>query len=344
MDVNALQSVARGMVSPGKGILAMDESHPTCDKRFDKLGIEKSEENRRNYRSMLVTAAGLGDHVAGAILFDETLRQRTADGAPFAEHLNGVGIIPGIKVDKGAKALAGHDGEKITEGLDGLRARVEEYYGLGARFAKWRAVITIGDGLPSRACVEGNAHALARYAALCQEGGLVPIVEPEVLMDGAHVIERCYEVTEYTQRTVFAELAVQGVELSGIVLKPNMVVSGAECPRQADATEVARLTLKCLKRTVPAAVPGVAFLSGGMSDEAATANLNAINRLAQSEGGAPWSITFSYGRALQQQAMKTWGGDVANVAAAQRVISKRARLNGAASTGSYAAAMEEQAA
>lgn len=344
MDVNALQSVARGMVSPGKGILAMDESHPTCNKRFDKLGIEKSEENRRRYRSMLVTAAGLANHVSGTILFDETLRQQTTDGVPFTKHLDDVGIIPGIKVDKGAKALAGHEGEKITEGLDGLRERLVEYYDLGARFAKWRAVITIGDGLPSRACVEGNAHALARYAALCQESGLVPIVEPEVLMDGAHTIERCYEVTECTQRTVFAELAVQGVELSGIVLKPNMIIPGAECPRQADAAEVARLTLKCLQRTVPAAVPGVAFLSGGMDDETATTNLDAINRLAQSEGGAPWNVTFSYGRALQQQAMKTWGGDAANVAAAQQVISKRARLNGAAATGSYAAAMEEQAA
>ncbi len=344
MDINTLQSVARAMVSPGKGILAMDESHPTCQKRFEQLGIEVSEDNRRHYRSMLVTAPDLGDHISGAILFDETLRQCTTDGVSFAQYLESAGIIPGIKVDQGAKALARHDGEKVTEGLDGLRERLEEYRGLGARFAKWRAVITIGDAMPSRACVEANAHALARYAALCQETDIVPIVEPEVLMDGAHSIERCHELTEYTQRTVFDELSTQGVELSGIVLKPNMVVSGAGCERQADTDEVARMTLKCLLSTVPPTVPGIAFLSGGMSDEAATANLNAINQLAQREGGAPWNITFSYGRALQQQAMKTWKGDPANIAAAQRVVSRRARLNGIASTGAYTAEMEAQAA
>ena len=330
------------MVSHGKGILAMDESEPTCKKRFGEIGIESNEKNRMGYRSMLVTVLNLGDYISGAILFDETIRQRTTDGIPFAQHLDGVGIIPGIKVDKGAKVLAGHANEKITEGLDGLRERLKEYRDLGARFAKWRAVITIGDGMPSQTCVECNAHALARYAALCQEADIVPIVEPEVLMDGAHSIERCYEVTEYTQQTTFSELTKQGVELGGIVLKPNMVVSGAKCLQQADTNEVARMTLKCLRATVPAMVSGVAFLSGGMSDEVATANLNAVNQLAQQEGGVPWSITFSYGRALQQRALKVWKGNEANVSVAQQAIYKRAHLNGAASTGDYVADMEKQ--
>ncbi len=344
MDIGALQDTARSMVAAGKGILAMDESHPTCKKRFDQIGIEAGEDNRRNYRSMLVTAPGLGDYIAGAILFDETLRQRTADGEPFTRHLENIGVIPGIKVDKGAQALAGHAGEKITEGLDGLRERLAEYHDLGARFAKWRAVITIGDAIPSQACIKANAHALARYAALCQEAGIVPIVEPEVLMDGPHSIEYCYEITAYTQREVFRQLAMQDVESGGIVLKPNMIVSGSECVRQADAGKVARMTLKCLRDTVPSTVPGIAFLSGGMSDEAASANLNAINQLAQHGDGVPWSLTFSYGRALQQRALSVWKGDPANVPAAQQALSKRARLNGAASTGAYAAAMEEQAA
>ena len=341
MNTSKLQSVAQDMVSAGKGILAMDESHPTCKKRFDAIGVRADESSRRDYRSMLVTAPDIGNYISGAILFDETIRQQTTGGVPFARHLESAGIVPGIKVDKGTKALAGHASEKITEGLDGLRERLDEYHSLGARFAKWRAVITISDGIPSQACIEANAHALARYAVLCQEADIVSIVEPEVLMDGAHSIERCYEVTELTQHEVFAELATQGVEPGGIVLKPNMIVSGAECPEQAGADRVARMTLKCLRETVPAAVPGIVFLSGGMSDEAASENLNAINRLAQSEGGAPWRITFSYGRALQQKALKIWRGDAANVPIAQRAIAKRARLNGAASTGSYTASMEQ---
>ena len=344
MDIKTLQGVARELVSTGKGILAMDESHPTCKRRFDALGIDSNEDSRRSYRGMLVEAPAIGDYISGVILFDETIRQQTVSGVSFARYLESAGVIPGIKVDKGAKALAGHPGEKITEGLDGLRERLAEYRGLGARFAKWRAVITIGDGIPSRACIEGNAHALARYAALCQEAGVVPIVEPEVLMDGAHTIERCLEATRLAQREVFDQLKVQGVDPGGILLKPNMVVPGSECPRRAGAEEVAAMTLKCLRDVVPGAVPGIAFLSGGMSDEVASENLDAINRLARREGGAPWKLTFSYGRALQQQALKTWKGDAANFAAAQRALVKRARLNGAAATGSYSAAMEEQAA
>ena len=340
MDIDTLQSTARAMVAAGNGILAMDESHPTCKKRFDALGIESNAEQRRSYRSMLVTAPTLADHISAAILFDETLRQQTSDGMPFPRYLESVGIIPGIKVDKGAKALAGHEREKVTEGLDGLRERLEEYRGLGARFAKWRAVIIIGDGMPTSACIDANSHALARYAALCQEADMVPIVEPEVLMDGAHSIEVCHAVTEQAQYAVFTQLETQGVELGGIVLKPNMVISGADCSRQANADEVAKMTLNCLRNTVPTSVPGVAFLSGGMSDETAAVNLNSINQLAKSEGGAPWKITFSYGRALQQQALKTWCGKQSRLAAAQQVIAKRACLNAAASTGAYTPDME----
>ena len=339
MNLQTLQSTAAAMVSAGHGILAMDESHPTCQKRFDKLGIEANTENRRRYRSMLVSTPNLAATIAGAILFDETIRQNVDDGPSFVEYFSASGIIPGIKVDKGAMALAGCSGEKITEGLDGLRERLQEYHALGARFAKWRAVITIGSGLPSEICIVTNAHALARYAALCQECDIVPIVEPEVLMDGDHTIERCYEVTVQAQSRVFDELRSHGVALSGIVLKPNMVVSGMQCPQQADASEVARMTLQCLKKTVPAEVPGIAFLSGGMSDEDASNNLNAINLLAKSEE-APWRLTFSYGRALQQGAMRAWGGDSANIQLAQQAISKRARLNGAAATGSYTVDME----
>ena len=344
MGIEVLRDTAQGMVSSGKGILAMDESDPTCRKRFASIGVECSEESRRAYRSMLIAAPGLGDCIAAAILFDETIRQDTTAGVPFPRYLQDTGIIPGIKVDKGARALAGHPGEKVTEGLDGLRERLQEYRELGARFAKWRAVITIGDSLPSEACIGANAHALARYAALCQEADIVPIVEPEVLMDGTHSIARCYEVTEHTQRETFRELAAQGVELSGIVLKPNMVVSGSDCPEQADSAEVARMTLKCLRGSVPSSVPGIAFLSGGMSDEVATANLDVINRLARQSGNAEWRITFSYGRALQQSALKVWRGDPENVPEAQRVIARRARLNGAASTGEYSAQMESRAA
>ena len=339
MNRETLSATARAMVAPGKGILAMDESHPTCKKRFDALGIEFTEENRRTYRDMLVTAAGLGDHVGGAILFDETLRQKLLDDTPFPEHLNSIGIVPGIKVDKGAKDLAGHPGEKVTEGLDGLRERLVEYAELGARFAKWRAVITIGEGLPSEACLEANAHALARYAALCQEADLVPIVEPEVLMNGEHDIDRSYEVTVRALEVTFDQLARQGVWLEGIVLKPSMVISGDRCAEQADVETVAARTVECLKKTVPAEVPGIAFLSGGQSDEEASAHLNAINQ----HPDLPWAVTFSYGRALQQQAMKSWGGAEANRGIGQAAISKRARLNGAAARGAYDVEMEKAA-
>ena len=339
MNRETLSATAHAMVAPGKGILAMDESHPTCKKRFDTLGIEFTEENRRAYRDMLVTAAGLGDHVGGAILFDETLRQKLLDGTPFPQHLNSIGIVPGIKVDKGAKDLAGHPGEKVTEGLDGLRERLTEYAELGARFAKWRAVITIGDGLPSEACLEANAHGLARYAALCQEADLVPIVEPEVLMNGEHDIARSYEVTVRALEVTFDQLARQGVWLEGIVLKPSMVISGDRCAEQADVETVAARTVECLKKTVPAAVPGIAFLSGGQSDEEASAHLNAINQ----HPDLPWAVTFSYGRALQQQAMKSWGGAEANRGTGQDAIAKRARLNGAAARGAYNSGMEQAA-
>ena len=339
MNREALSATAHAMVAPGKGILAMDESHPTCKKRFDALGIEFTEENRRDYRDMLVTAAGLGDHVGGAILFDETLRQKLLDGTPFPQHLNSIGIVPGIKVDKGAKDLAGHPGEKVTEGLDGLRERLTEYAELGARFAKWRAVITIGDGLPSEACLEANAHGLARYAALCQEADLVPIVEPEVLMNGEHDIDRSYEVTVRALEVTFDQLARQGAWLEGIVLKPSMVISGDRCAEQADVETVAARTVECLKKTVPAAVPGIAFLSGGQSDEEASAHLNAINQ----HPDLPWAVTFSYGRALQQQAMKSWGGTEANRGTGQDAIAKRARLNGAAARGAYNSGMEQAA-
>ena len=339
MDRETLSATARAMVAPGKGILAMDESHPTCQKRFDALGIEFTEENRRAYRDMLVTAGGLGDHVGGAILFDETLRQQLLDGTPFPEHLNSIGIVPGIKVDKGAKDLAGHPGEKVTEGLDGLRERLAEYVGLGARFAKWRAVITIGEGMPSEACLEANAHALARYAGLCQEANLVPIVEPEVLMNGEHDIDRSYTVTVRALQVTFEQLARQGVWLEGIVLKPSMVISGDQCAEQADVETVAARTVDCLKKTVPPEVPGIAFLSGGQSDEEASAHLNAINQ----HPDLPWAVTFSYGRALQQQAMKSWGGAEANRDTGQAAISKRARLNGAAARGAYDAGMEQAA-
>ena len=339
MNRETLSATARAMVAPGKGILAMDESHPTCQKRFDALGIEFTEENRRTYRDMLVTAAGLGDHVGGAILFDETLRQKLLDGTPFPEHLNSIGIVPGIKVDKGAKDLAGHPGEKVTEGLDGLRDRLAEYVELGARFAKWRAVITIGEGLPSEACLEANAHGLARYAALCQEADLVPIVEPEVLMNGEHDIDRSYDVTVRALEVTFDQLVRQGVWLEGIVLKPSMVISGDQCAEQADVETVAARTVECLKKTVPAEVPGIAFLSGGQSDEEASAHLNAINQ----HPDLPWAVTFSYGRALQQQAMKSWSGAEANRGIGQAAISKRARLNGAAARGAYDVEMEKAA-
>ncbi len=341
MNKEELNKIARAMVAPGRGILAMDESHPTCNKRFEKLGIPTTEDMRRAYRDMLVTAPGLSDYISGTILFDETIRQQTLDGTPFAEHLNKNGIIPGIKVDAGAKVLAGHKSEKITEGLDGLRERFEEYHSLGARFSKWRAVITIGDQIPSWACVEANAHALARYAHLSQEAGIVPIVEPEVLMDGDHSIERCYEVTDLTQRIVFLQLKNQGVLLEGMVLKPSMVISGALVNNRADTNAVAEQTVRCLLSNVPAAVPGIAFLSGGQSDEEASAHLNAMNSLGIQ---LPWALTFSYGRALQQTAMQAWNGEDAKVNKAQQALLWRAGCNGSAALGKYSDAMEKQAA
>ena len=329
------------MVAPGRGILAMDESHPTCNKRFESLGIATTEEMRQAYRDMLVTAPGLSDYIGGAILFDETIRQKTLDGTPFAEHLSKNGIIPGIKVDAGAKVLAGHEDEKVTEGLDGLRERFAEYHKLGARFSKWRAVITIGENIPSWACIEANAHALARYALLSQEAGIVPIVEPEVLMDGNHSIERCYEVTELTQRITFQQLKNQGVALEGMILKPSMVISGASANNRVDVQTVAEQTVKCLLASVPAAVPGIAFLSGGQSDEEASAHLNAMNALGVQ---LPWAVSFSYGRALQQTAMKTWMGKSENVKKAQNALLWRAKCNGSAALGKYTEAMEKQAA
>ncbi len=332
MNLEKLESTAREMVSGGRGILAMDESTGTCTSRFEKLGVPSTEENRLSYRSMLVTAEGLSEFISGAILFDETIRQRVNGETPFATYLNDAGIVPGIKVDTGAKALAGHPGEKVTEGLDGLRERLQEYVSLGARFAKWRAVITIGDGIPSDACLMANAHGLARYAALCQEADIVPIVEPEVLMDGGHSIEQCRDVTHRTLKTVFDQLDNQGVALSGIVLKPNMVLSGKECTEQASVGEVARQTVDCFLDCVPASVPGVAFLSGGQTDEQATQHLNKMNQLGLN---FPWYLTFSYGRALQQAPMKAWSGDNSKTVEVHQKILQRAEVNALASQGQF---------
>lgn len=329
-----LSTTARQMVAPGRGILAADESNVTITRRFEKLGVSSTPESRRAYREALLTTPGLADHVSGVILYDETFRQCTSDGQPFTEVLAAAGILPGIKLDTGARALAGHPLETVTEGLDGLRERVGEYAKSGGRFAKWRAVIAIGEGRPTRACVSANAHALARYAALCQEGGLVPIVEPEVLMDGPHSIERCAEVTESTLRAVFDALAEQGVELEGIVLKPNMVVAGKDAERQPGAAEVAGATLRVLRRAVPAAVPGVAFLSGGQSPTQATAHLQAM----VAEGPQPWELTFSFGRALQDPALLAWGGK--DPAAAQTALASRVALTAAAREGTWEPAME----
>lgn len=339
MNKQQLETTAQAMVAKGKGILAMDESTGTCAKRFAKQGIEFSFESRRAYRSLLVTTPKLSDHIAGAILFDETIRQRVmGSDTPIPEQMAAHGIIPGIKVDMGAKPLAGHPGEVVTEGLDGLRERLAEYREMGARFAKWRAVITIGDELPTSACIQANAHALARYAALVQDAGLVPIVEPEVLMDGRHTIERCYAVTAVTLHTVFAELFQQGVHLEGIVLKPSMVIAGKECPQRAAPEQVAAETVRCLRNHVPAAVPGIAFLSGGQTDAEATWHLSLINQ----QGPLPWALTFSYGRALQQEALAAWDGREANVPAAQAALYRRAGLVGAAATGNYSPEMEER--
>ncbi len=330
--ISNLAETARALVADGKGILAADESSGTIKKRFDSIGVESTEENRRDYRTMLFSTSGASDYISGAILFDETIRQTSAEGVPLVKILQDAGIIPGIKVDKGAKPLAGHPGETVTEGLDGLRERCQEYVELGARFAKWRAVYHIGEDIPSSACLTTNAHALARYAALAQEAGLVPIVEPEVLMDGDHDIDTCEAVTEEALDIVFSELRIQGVELEGMLLKPNMVLSGKECPQQAGIEEVAARTVASLKRTVPAAVPGIVFLSGGQSDEVATLHLNAMNRLGES---LPWKLSFSYGRALQAAPLKAWSGKAANLTAAQSAFLERAAANGAATTGRY---------
>ncbi len=341
MASNDLGAIARQMVAPGQGILAADESTGTVTKRFEKVGIESTEESRRDYRELLDTAPEAGEFISGIILYDETIRQDASDGRRFVDLLDDVGILPGIKVDTGAKPLAGSPDEKVTEGLDGLRERLEEYKGLGARFAKWRAVITIGEGIPTKMCIDANAHALARYAALCQEQDLVPIVEPEVLIEGDHSIERCYEVTQQTLHSTFDQLHEHSVEFSGMLLKPNMVISGKEAPRQAGVEEVARATVECLLRTVPAAVPGIVFLSGGQSDRQATAHLNAMNALYEN---LPWELSFSYARALQDLPMKTWKGDPSNVEEAQRAFYHRAKMNSAARSGSYSEEMEDQAA
>jgi len=337
MDKQALEKIAKQMVAPGKGILAADESTGTMGKRLASIAVENAEEHRIGFRGSLFVAPGMEQYISGVILYDETLRQ-SIDGVPVPKLLADKGVVPGIKVDTGAKPLAGHDGETVTEGLDGLRERLAEYHALGARFAKWRAVIKISaDGLPSDTCIHVNAHALARYAALCQEAGIVPIVEPEVLMDGDHDLETCLEVTEIAQDALFSKLKAQRVHLAGIVLKPSMVISGKDAPARADVATVAAETVALLKRTTPAAVAGIAFLSGGQSDEEATAHLDAMNKL----GDAPWPLTFSYGRALQATALKTWGGKADRVEASQKAFLKRARLNSLAAKGEFDAKMEE---
>ena len=333
-----LAATAAAMVAPGKGILAIDESSGTIKKRFDLIGVESTVESRRAYRDLLITADGLSQFISGMILYDETIKQATTAGTPFPAAMKKTGILTGIKVDTGAKALAGGAGEQVTEGLDGLRERLAEYKKLGATFAKWRAVITIGKDIPSDYCIAANVHALARYAALCQEAGIVPIVEPEVLMDGDHTLERCFEVTENTQLALFRELHRQRVRFEHLVLKPSMVISGKDCAQQAGVQQVADATVQCLRRTVPAAVPGIVFLSGGQSDELATAHLNAMNAQAAT---LPWPLSFSYGRALQAPALKAWQGQAGNVPAAQKALFHRAKLNSAACFGRYTADMEK---
>jgi fructose-bisphosphate aldolase, class I len=339
MDFQELEKVAGAIVADGKGILAADESNGTIKKRFDSIGVGSTEETRRAYRELLFTTEGAEEFIGGVILYDETIRQKASDGTPFPKLLESKGIVPGIKVDTGAKPLALADGETITEGLDGLRERLAEYRELGARFAKWRAVIKIGKDIPSEYCIWTNAHALARYATLCQESGLVPIVEPEVLMDGDHTIERSFHVTSHTLHAVFTELRDQRVHPEGILLKPNMVLPGYESAEQVSDEEIARQTVRCFRRHVPAAVPGIVFLSGGQSEEEATRRLNAINAI----GPHPWKVSFSYGRALQAAALKAWGGHEENVEAAQRVYFHRAKMNSAAQTGMYAPDMEKEA-
>ena len=339
MSWNSLPEIANAMVEKGRGILAADESTPTCTKRFDSIGVDSTEANRNAYRDMLFTTPDMEEFISGVILFDETLRQSTLkDGTPFPEYLTNLNVIPGIKVDKGAHPLSGTEGEKVTEGLDGLDARLKEYYELGARFAKWRAVITISESEPSGTCVTANAHALARYAALCQENGIVPIVEPEILMDGSHTAEDSFVVTEEVLHSVFYELYGQNVLLEGMVLKPNMVLSGYKCSEQASVDDVAEMTVTVLKRCVPSAVPGIAFLSGGQSNEDATAHLNSMNRILGNS--SPWNLTYSYGRALQASALDTWSGKEENVSAAQDAFYKRAKLNSLATKGDYSEDME----
>lgn len=342
MNLQDMIGVAESIVAPGKGILAADESDGTIKRRFDSIGVESTYENRRDYREALFRTAGASEFISGVILFDETIRQRGADGTPLVDVLTSQGIIPGIKVDKSTKPLAGADGEVITEGLDGLRDRLAEYAGLGAKFTKWRAVITIGEGIPSRYCIEANAHALARFAALSQEAGLVPIVEPEVLMDGGHTIDACYHATTAALREVYYQLGIHRVALEGTLLKPNMVLSGKDACERADAEQVAEMTIACFKKSVPAAVPGIVFLSGGQTDDEATVNLDAINRHAAS-AGTPWELSFSYGRGLQAAPLKAWGGRSENIPAAQAAYYHRAKVTSAARQGEYTPEMENAA-
>ena len=334
MDTESLIETANAIVAKGKGILAADESSPTIKRRFESIAVESTEDNRRNYREMLFRTDGAADFISGVILFDETIRQIGADGTPLVDVLVGRGIMPGIKVDKGAKPLAGTEGETVTEGLDGLRERLAEYASLGAKFTKWRAVVAIGEGIPSTYCIDANAHALARFAALSQEAGLVPIVEPEVLMDGDHDIDRCYDATEATLREVYYQLGHHRVTLAGTLLKPNMVLSGKSAAKRVGPNQVARATVDCLLDAVPGSVPGVVFLSGGQSDEEATVNLDAINRRA-SQAKVPWELSFSYGRGLQAAPLKAWRGSAANYAAAQQAFYQRAMVTSAARRGAY---------
>jgi fructose-bisphosphate aldolase class I len=340
MDKTLLEKTAAAMVARGKGVLAADESSGTCETRFKTIHTACTEESRRTYRGLLFTTPGAEQFISGVILYDETIRQKTDDGVLFPDYMAKKGILPGIKVDTGAKNLALCPGEKVTEGLDGLRERLAAYFKLGARFAKWRAVITIGDGIPSHTCLYANAHALARYAALCQEASIVPMIEPEVLLDGGHTIERCEEVTEATLRATYAAMAAHNVSSEHLILKTSMVVSGKTCARQAGVDEVAERTLRVLKRTVPASQPGVVFLSGGQSDVAATAHLNAMAAMK----GLPWPLTFSYSRALQNPALNAWKGQDANIGAAQRAFHHRAQMNGFAAQGKWKPELEKQAA